>query len=56
MTTERQILEAAMSECRRRLAYLRDEGDDIAADLAEADLNAMLERWDAFGRDVHCSR
>lgn len=42
---EQQTLEAAMSECRRRLSYFRAENDDLNADLAEADLNLMLERW-----------
>lgn len=37
-----------MKECTRRLKAYRREGDDIAADLAEADLNAMLERHAAL--------
>lgn len=33
-----------MVECQRRLARYRREGDEIAADLLEVDLNTMLER------------
>lgn len=47
---ERQVLEAGMIECRRRLQYARDEHDDLAIDLLESDLNLMLERWDALHR------
>lgn len=40
-----------MRECTRRLKVYRRERDDIAADLAEADLNAMLERHAALATD-----
>lgn len=43
---ELRTLEAAMTECRKRLAYFRREDDALNADLAEADLNLMLERWE----------
>lgn len=42
---ERYVIEAALIECRRRLDYFRAEKDDLNADLAESDLNLMLERW-----------
>lgn len=42
---ERDVLERAMTECRRRLDYFREEEDDLNGDLAEVDLNLMLERW-----------
>lgn len=42
---ELRALEAAMTECRRRLAYSRAENDDLNRDLLVADLNLMLDRW-----------
>lgn len=42
---EIHVLEQAMTECRRRLAYSRIENDQLQIDLLEADLNLMLERW-----------
>jgi len=33
-----------MVECGKLLKQYRAEGDDVAADLTEADLNVMLER------------
>lgn len=41
---ERHVLQAALVECRRLLAQYRREGDLLAADIAEADLNTMLDR------------
>lgn len=49
---ERQVLEAGMIECRKRLKYARVEHDDLAVDLLESDLNLMLERWDTLHRKV----
>lgn len=41
---EKHTLQQALVECRRRLEILRAEGDELAANLAESDLNVMLER------------
>lgn len=41
---EEHVLKAALTECRRRLEYYRADGDELAASLAENDLNTMLDR------------
>lgn len=41
---EMHTLEEGMVECGKLLRQFRREGDDVAADLTEADLNVMIER------------
>ncbi len=41
---EKHTLKVALVECRRRLEHYREQGDQLNADLAEADLNLMLDR------------
>lgn len=48
---ERHVLKEALVECRRRLEQYRREGDELAADIAESDLNTMLERLAVLGTD-----
>lgn len=47
---EEHVLKAALTECRRRLDAYRREGDTLAADIAEADLNTMLDRLTELSR------
>lgn len=49
---ERAVLQEAMTAARRRLAYFRAEGDELNRDLTEAELNAMLERWERLAPEA----
>lgn len=40
---EKEQMEAAVAECRRRMETHRRNGDKLQADLCEADLNGMLD-------------
>lgn len=42
--SERNVLEACLTECKRQLDRFRREDNDLQADLAESDMNQMLER------------
>jgi len=37
-------LECCLTECKRQLDHWREQGNDLRAALAEADLNDMLDR------------
>lgn len=55
--TETEVLEKCLSECRRRLEQFRDDRNELQADLAEADMNQMLDQWQRLRRaqDAHHS-
>ena len=54
LVDEKKVLEASLQECEKRLQRYRKEGNELQADLAEADMNKMLEvLGELYEREKH---